>query len=108
MVQVADTWMVAAEANAYACVCAGPGRAWDAKEQGQYLFKLAGKKERFISAPVGLMDGVISCFDGLTRFFPGLEVSFHLRQAFAKHSASLLCSECHSSRDGYVIELVVG
>lgn len=53
----------------------GPGRAWSAKEQGQYLFKLAGKKERFISAPVGLMDGIISCFDGLTRFFPGLEDS---------------------------------
>ncbi|DBA68486.1 TPA: hypothetical protein ACH3X2_013773 [Trebouxia sp. C0005] len=53
----------------------GPGRAWSAKEQGQYLFKLAGKKERFISAPVGLMDGIIGCFDGLTRFFPGLEDS---------------------------------
>ncbi|DBA92217.1 TPA: hypothetical protein ACH3X1_015926 [Trebouxia sp. C0004] len=53
----------------------GPGRAWSAKEQGQYLFKLAGKKERFISAPVGLMDGIITLFDGLTRFFPGLEDS---------------------------------
>lgn len=54
---------------------AGPGKAWSAKEQGQYLFQLAGKKERFISAPIGLMDGVISCFDGLARIFPNLEVT---------------------------------
>ena len=70
---------------------AGPGRAWSAKEQGQYLFKLANKKERFISAPVGLMDGIIGCFDGLTRFFPGLEVSF---PAVEHTEIWLLSSKC--------------
>ncbi len=74
--------------------CAGPGRAWSAKEQGQYLFKLAGKKERFISAPVGLMDGIISCFDGLTRFFPGLEVSVATWSTFLLHTTSCF-SICH-------------
>lgn len=76
-------------------VCAGPGRAWSAKEQGEYLFKLAGKKERFISAPVGLMDGIISCFDGLTRFFPGLEVSCLPSRAPPQLPVSLLCCNCH-------------
>lgn len=73
-------------------MCTGPGRAWSAKEQGQFLFKLAGKKERFISAPVGLMDGIISCFDGLTRFFPGLEVSRLVNPVSTTFSASPLCN----------------
>lgn len=52
----------------------GPGKAWSAKEQGEYLFKLAGKKPWLIGVPVGLMDGIISVFDGLTKLFPNLEV----------------------------------
>ena len=57
---------------------AGPGKAWSAKEQGEYLFELSGKKPKFIRAPIGLMDGIISVFDGLARVFPALEVSFGL------------------------------
>ncbi len=57
---------------------AGPGKAWSAKEQGEYLFELSGKKPRFIRAPIGLMDGIISVFDGLARVFPALEVSLGL------------------------------
>lgn len=52
----------------------GPGKAWSAKEQGEYLFKLAGKKPWLIGVPVGLMDGIISIFDTLTKVFPNLEV----------------------------------
>ena len=57
---------------------AGPGKAWSAKEQGEYLFELSGKKPKFIRAPIGLMDGIISVFDGLARVFPALEVSLGL------------------------------
>eukprot|EP00891_Asterochloris_glomerata_P000760 jgi/Astpho2/760/Aster-00621 len=53
----------------------GPGKAWSAKEQGEYLFELSGKKPKFIRAPIGLMDGIISVFDGLARVFPALEDS---------------------------------
>lgn len=51
----------------------GPGKAWSAREQGEYLFKLAGKKPWLISVPVALMDGIIGIFDGLTKLFPNLE-----------------------------------
>ena len=54
---------------------AGPGKAWSAKEQGEYLFKLAKKKPWMISVPVALMDGIIGIFDNLTKVFPNLEVS---------------------------------
>ena len=57
---------------------AGPGKAWSAKEQGEYLFELSGRKPKFIRAPIGLMDGIISVFDGLARVFPALEVSLGL------------------------------
>lgn len=53
----------------------GPGKAWSAKEQGEYLFKLAGKKPWLIGVPVGLMDAIISVFDNLTKIFPNLEDS---------------------------------
>jgi divinyl chlorophyllide a 8-vinyl-reductase len=51
----------------------GPGKAWSAKEQGEYLFKLAGQKEKYVRAPVALMDGIIGFFDMLSKVFPGLE-----------------------------------
>jgi len=57
--------------------CVGPGKAWSAKEQGEYLFQLAGKKPWLIGVPVGLMDAIISVFDNLTKVFPNLEVHHH-------------------------------
>ena len=53
---------------------AGPGKAWSARDQGQYLFELAGRKPNFIQVPVALMDGIISILDFFTKLFPGLEV----------------------------------
>ena len=52
----------------------GPGRAWSAREQGEYLFQLAGRKPWLLSVPVGLMDAIITVLDTLARLFPGLEV----------------------------------
>lgn len=56
------------------CLGSGPGRAWSARDQGQYLFELAGRKPNFIQVPVALMDGIIGILDFLTRLFPNLEV----------------------------------
>ena len=53
---------------------AGPGKAWSALEQGEYLFQLAERKPSFIKVPVALMDGIIGVLDFLARIFPGLEV----------------------------------
>ena len=53
---------------------AGPGKAWSALEQGEYLFQLAERKPSFIKVPVALMDGIIGFLDFLARIFPGLEV----------------------------------
>lgn len=62
-------------AHPAAVLFAGPGKAWSAKEQGEYLFKLAGKKEKYVKAPIALMDGIIGFFDFLSKAFPALEVS---------------------------------
>eukprot|EP00873_Tetraselmis_striata_P046049 jgi/Tetstr1/466313/TSEL_010845.t2 len=53
----------------------GPGKAYSAREQGEMIFKLTGKKENFFPVPIELMDGVIGIFDFLARFFPNLEDS---------------------------------
>lgn len=50
----------------------GPGPAWTAREQGELLFKLAGKPQKFIRAPVKLFDIIIGALDGLAKLFPGL------------------------------------
>ena len=57
--------------------CAGPGKAWTARDQGEYLFQLAERKPWFIQVPVALMDGIIAFLDALARVFPGLEVCAH-------------------------------
>jgi len=49
----------------------GPGKAWTAREQGELLFKLAGKPEKFIRAPVALFDIIIGALDFIARIFPG-------------------------------------
>ena len=53
----------------------GPGKAWSARDQGQYLFELAGRKPNFIQVPVALMDVIIGILDFFARLIPGLEVS---------------------------------
>jgi len=53
----------------------GPGKAYSAREQGEMIFRMLGKKENFFPVPIELMDGVIGIFDFLTRFFPNLEDS---------------------------------
>mmetsp|Transcript_5361 Transcript_5361/g.19601 ORF Transcript_5361/g.19601 Transcript_5361/m.19601 type:complete len:446 (+) Transcript_5361:53-1390(+) len=49
----------------------GPGPAYTPLAQGQLLFKLLGKEENFVKAPVGLMDAVIGGLDFLKKYFPG-------------------------------------
>ncbi|KAK9810476.1 hypothetical protein WJX72_011318 [[Myrmecia] bisecta] len=51
----------------------GPGQAWSAREQGEFLFELVGKKPNLFPVPVSLMDGIIGFFDLLTKLFPNLE-----------------------------------
>jgi len=53
----------------------GPGKAYSAREQGEMIFKLTGKKENFFPVPIQLMDGVIGIFDFLAKYFPNLEDS---------------------------------
>ena len=55
--------------------CAGPGKAWTALEQGEFLFQLAKRKPSFIKVPVGLMDAIIGVLDFAGRLVPQWEVS---------------------------------
>ena len=54
--------------------CTGPGKAWTALEQGEYLFQLAKRKPSFIKVPVGLLDGIIGILDFVGRVVPQWEV----------------------------------
>lgn len=51
----------------------GPGKALTPLEQGEMLFKLAGKKPFFIKVPIEIMDFVIGVLDFLVNVFPSLE-----------------------------------
>ncbi|KAL8208307.1 hypothetical protein R6Q57_007719 [Mikania cordata] len=51
----------------------GPGKALTPLEQGEMLFKLAGKKPNFIKVPIEIMDFVIGVLDFLVNIFPSLE-----------------------------------
>ncbi|KAM0014849.1 putative 3,8-divinyl protochlorophyllide a 8-vinyl-reductase (NADPH) [Helianthus debilis subsp. tardiflorus] len=51
----------------------GPGKALTPLEQGEMLFKLAGKKPNFIKVPIEIMDFVIGVLDFLVKVFPSLE-----------------------------------
>ena len=55
-------------------MCTGPGKAWTALEQGEYLFQLAKRKPSFIKVPVGLLDGIIGILDFVGRVVPQWEV----------------------------------
>ena len=72
-------------------ICAGPGKAWSALEQGEYLFRLAERKPSFIKVPVALMDGIIGFLDLLAKVFPGLEVSCCL---LSTHASDALMKAC--------------
>ena len=69
-----DGWrQLARSAQCPAHGATGPGKAWTALEQGEYLFELAERKPFFIRVPVALMDGIIGFLDLLAKVFPGLE-----------------------------------
>ncbi|CAM8989816.1 unnamed protein product [Rhodiola kirilowii] len=51
----------------------GPGKALTPLEQGEMLFRLAGKKPYFIKVPIGVMDFAISVLDLLVKVFPAIE-----------------------------------
>ena len=57
-------------------LCTGPGKAWTALEQGEFLFQLAQRKPSFIKVPVGLLDGIIGILDFVGRVVPQWEVRF--------------------------------
>jgi hypothetical protein len=80
---------------------AGPGKAWSALEQGQYLFELAERKPNFIKVPVALMDGIIGVLDFLAKIFPGLEVRPQIRRGSAWYSQG----GCTGKRGRCIVEL---
>ncbi|GJY44454.1 divinyl chlorophyllide a 8-vinyl-reductase, chloroplastic [Tanacetum coccineum] len=51
----------------------GPGKALTPLEQGDMLFKLAGKKPFFIKVPIEIMDFAIGVLDSLVKVFPSWE-----------------------------------
>ncbi|XP_019172883.1 PREDICTED: divinyl chlorophyllide a 8-vinyl-reductase, chloroplastic isoform X2 [Ipomoea nil] len=51
----------------------GPGKALTPLEQGEMLFKLAGKEAKFIKVPIQIMDFAIGFLDLLVKVFPSLE-----------------------------------
>lgn len=51
----------------------GPGEAVTPKEQAEMLFRILGRKPKYISLPIGLMDGAVGVLEGLQKVFPGLE-----------------------------------
>ncbi len=48
----------------------GPGDAITPRQQGDCLFALLGRKPRFRSVPVGLLDGIIGVLDAVARVAP--------------------------------------
>ncbi|EPS66272.1 hypothetical protein M569_08504, partial [Genlisea aurea] len=51
----------------------GPGEAVTPLEQGELLFRLAGKEAKFVRVPIGIMDFVIGVLEFLAGIFPSLE-----------------------------------
>jgi divinyl chlorophyllide a 8-vinyl-reductase len=50
----------------------GPGEPITPLQQGEYLFKLLGKKPRYKHVPIGLLDGVITLLQTLGKLMPKL------------------------------------
>ncbi len=53
---------------------AGPTKAYTAREQAEMLFELAGRKPKFISVPVGLMDFIIGAMETIGKVIPSVGV----------------------------------
>jgi len=51
----------------------GPGEAITPREQGEHLFALFGRKPRFRSVPLGLLDAIVKGFGGLAAMAPRYE-----------------------------------
>ncbi|KAH6756178.1 Rossmann-fold superfamily protein [Perilla frutescens var. hirtella] len=51
----------------------GPGKALTPLEQGEMLFRLAGKEPKFLKVPIQIMDFAIGVLDFLVKIFPSLE-----------------------------------
>lgn len=51
----------------------GPGKALTPLEQGEMLFRLAGKEPKFLKVPIEIMDFAIGVLDLLVKVFPSLE-----------------------------------
>lgn len=51
----------------------GPGKALTPLEQGEMLFRLAGRKPNFLKVPIGIMDFAIGFLDFLVKIFPSME-----------------------------------
>lgn len=51
----------------------GPGKALTPLEQGEMLFRLAGKDPKFLKVPIQIMDFAIGVLDFLVKIFPSLE-----------------------------------
>lgn len=51
----------------------GPGEAVTPKEQAEMLFGILGRRPKYVSLPIGLMDGAIGVLEVLQKVFPGLE-----------------------------------
>jgi len=50
----------------------GPGPAVTARERGEMLFELTGRRARYTRVPIRLFDTIIPALDGLSRAFPRL------------------------------------
>ncbi|KAL6344080.1 hypothetical protein AAG906_027853 [Vitis piasezkii] len=51
----------------------GPGKALTPLEQGEMLFRLAGREPNFLKVPIGIMDFAIGFLDFLVKIFPSME-----------------------------------
>lgn len=51
----------------------GPGKALTRLEQGEILFRLLGRKPKFLKLPIGVMDFAIGALEFLARIFPAME-----------------------------------
>eukprot|EP00177_Eucheuma_denticulatum_P001581 GFKZ01002826.1.p1 GENE.GFKZ01002826.1~~GFKZ01002826.1.p1 ORF type:complete len:367 (-),score=69.76 GFKZ01002826.1:630-1649(-) len=50
----------------------GPGKAVTPREQGEMLFRVLGKEEKFMRVPIAVMDVAVGVLGGLAKVFPGL------------------------------------
>ncbi|KAK8954628.1 hypothetical protein KSP39_PZI001742 [Platanthera zijinensis] len=51
----------------------GPGKALTPLEQGEILFRLLGRKPKFLKVPIGVMDFAVGALELLAKVFPAME-----------------------------------